>query len=197
MPYNFKIIIFGDAAVGKTTLVQRYVSGSFKQDTRLTIGVEFHVKQVKIGNDLVIMQIWDFGGEDRFRFMLPSYCLGAQGGIFIYDVTAAATILHLSNWMEIFRKYTTGIPIIVAGTKCDLVKERKVNIAEAAVRGNEFDVADVMEISSKTGQNVNLLFETIARLMINRKNPIKITSNSKFERLEKFAKISDETSQGN
>ncbi len=187
------MIIFGDGAVGKTTLVHRYVSGSFKEDTRLTIGVEFHVKEVKIGNDLVVMQIWDFGGEDRFRFMLPSYCLGAQGGIFIYDVTAPDTILHLSNWMEIFRKHTTGIPIIVAGTKCDLAKERKVNIAEAVVRGNEFDVADVMEISAKTGMNVNLLFDTLAHLMINRKNPIKIAPTTKMERVivEKFAHVSD------
>ncbi|MCK4688545.1 MAG: GTP-binding protein, partial [Candidatus Lokiarchaeota archaeon] len=80
----FKICIFGDGGVGKTTLVKRYMTGVFKGDSTMTIGVDFHVKKLEINGLNVSLQIWDFAGEDRFRFLLPSYVIGASGGIFMY-----------------------------------------------------------------------------------------------------------------
>ena len=65
---TFKICIFGDGGVGKTTLVQRYVTGQFSQSTKMTIGVDIVTKQVQIEDWFVTLQIWDFGGEARFRF---------------------------------------------------------------------------------------------------------------------------------
>ena len=74
---TFKIIIFGDAGCGKTTLTQRFLTNLFVSDSKMTIGVDFEVKSLEVDKQKVKLQIWDFGGEERFRFLLPTYCLGA------------------------------------------------------------------------------------------------------------------------
>ncbi len=83
MDAMFKLCIFGDGGVGKTTLVKRYLTGVFAGDTTMTIGVDFHIKKLNIEGKEVGLQIWDFAGEDRFRFLLPSYVFGTSGGIFM------------------------------------------------------------------------------------------------------------------
>ncbi|MHA1762762.1 MAG: Rab family GTPase, partial [Promethearchaeota archaeon] len=92
MSETIKIVIFGDSGTGKTSLMYRYMTNHFIEDIRLTIGVDFHVKIMKIGNKEIKLQIWDFGGEVRFRFLFPSYILGASGGIFMYDITNYSTL---------------------------------------------------------------------------------------------------------
>ena len=168
MHYTFKLLMFGDAAVGKTSLIHRYVTGSFKESTHITIGVEFTVKQIVVDGEPVDLQIWDFGGEDRFRFILPAYCIGAQGGIFMYDTTSPSSLNHMKDWMEIIREKTSNLPVLVVGTKIDLEDCKAVDPEEAATVGKDFDAPDVIEVSSVTGQNVEITFETIARLMIDR-----------------------------
>ena len=65
---TFKVVIFGDAGCGKTTLTQRFLTNLFKSDTKMTIGVDFEVKSLEINGKKVKLQIRDFGGEERFRF---------------------------------------------------------------------------------------------------------------------------------
>src|SRR5271157_1218363 len=77
--YTFKILMMGAGSVGKTALCEKYVTGLWNPLTQLTIGVDFHIKTMKIDDKTVKLQIWDMGGEDRFRFLLSTYCLGAQG----------------------------------------------------------------------------------------------------------------------
>ena len=76
MAFTFKLILFGDGGVGKTTLAHRYVTGSFKENSLITIGVEFHVKTLSVDGIPIEIQIWDFAGEERFRFLLPAYAVG-------------------------------------------------------------------------------------------------------------------------
>jgi len=166
MHYTFKVIMFGDAAVGKTSLIHRYVTGSFKESTHITIGVEFTVKQIVVDGEPVDLQIWDFGGEERFRFILPAYCMGAQGGVFMYDTTSRASLDHMKDWMAIIREKTSAMPVLVVGTKIDLEDLKAVDPEEASAMGRDFDASDVIEVSSKTGQNVEQVFELVARLMI-------------------------------
>ncbi|HMF30912.1 MAG TPA: GTP-binding protein [Candidatus Lokiarchaeia archaeon] len=174
MPFTFKLILFGDGAVGKTTLAHRYVTGSFKEDTLITIGVEFHVKSISIDGENVDLQLWDLGGEERFRFILPAYALGAQGGVFLYDITSPLSLSHMGEWLAVLRGQAHDVPVIMAGTKADLDTRRKVFTEEAAEMGGKYGIPNIIEVSSKTGQNVDLLFETISRMMIEQ-----ITKNDK------------------
>jgi len=166
MRYTFKLIIAGDGGVGKTTLVNRYVSGTFREDSRITLGVQFMVKRLVVNDNPVDLQIWDFGGEDRFRFILSSYCMGAHGALFMYDITNPASLYHMDNWMLLLRSQNGKFPVMASGTKADLNYARKVEMTEAVKITGKYGITEVVEVSSKTGQNVDLLFDGICQLMI-------------------------------
>ncbi len=171
MRYTFKLMIAGDGGVGKTTFVDRYISGTFPDNTRITLGVQFMVKRLNFDGNPVDLQIWDFGGEDRFRFILPAYCRGAHGAIFMYDITSPASLYHIDDWMMVLRSQNGKFPVLMGGTKADLQYARKVEIAEAMKEAGKFGIPEAIEVSSKTGQNVNQLFEEMCKLMIRQAHP--------------------------
>ncbi len=162
----FKLIIFGDGGVGKTSLTQRYLTGVFEEARNLTIGADFFVKNLVIASKNVKLQIWDFAGEERFRFLLPVYSKGANGGIFLYDVTNQTTLQHLPAWMQIVNEHAPNIPILVIGTKIDLVSMRHVTKEEAIQMAKSFKLSGFAEVSAKSGSNVENVFETITKLMM-------------------------------
>jgi small GTP-binding protein len=167
---TFKIIIFGDAGCGKTTLTQRFLTDLFVSDQTMTIGVDFEVKSQTVDDQKVKLQIWDFGGEERFRFLLPTYVRGARGGLFLYDITNFSSIAHIDDWLSVIRKEIRAedvFPIIVVGGKADLVESREVSSAEGIKIAKLRNVNGFIETSSKTGENVEKTFEALTRLMIN------------------------------
>ena len=170
----FKIIIFGDGGVGKTTLITRYLTGVFRSDSEITIGVDFHVKKIEIEGKRVSLQIWDFAGEERFRFLLPSYVIGASGGIFLYDITRYSSFKNFDSWLEIFKKGYRGdnhqLPVLMVGSKLDLEYKRAVSREEAYELAKKNNLYGYIECSSKDGQSVEDIFLEIGRLMIKRIN---------------------------
>jgi small GTP-binding protein len=166
---TFKIIIFGDAGCGKTTLTQRFLTNLFVSDQTMTIGVDFEVKSLAVDNQKVKLQIWDFGGEERFRFLLPTYVRGARGGLFLYDITNYSSIAHIDDWLSVIRKEIRAediFPIIVVGGKADLVENREVSSADGIKIAKSRNVNGFIETSSKTGENVEKTFEALTRLML-------------------------------
>jgi Ras-related protein Rab-6A len=170
----YKVCIFGDGGVGKTTLIGRYMTGVFKSNTEITIGVDFHIKKLDIQDKLVSLQIWDFAGEGRFRTLLPSYVLGASGGIFMYDITRYSSLRNFQEWLTIFKKGYKGpinhVPIIMVGSKLDLEHKRAVSKSDAYQLAKENGLIGYIECSSKDGQNVEEVFIEIGRLMMNNTN---------------------------
>ena len=168
----FKICLFGDGGVGKTTLVNRYLTGVFKTDSSITIGVEFHIKKIKIGEYNITLQIWDFAGEERFRFLLPSYVLGASGGIFMYDITRYSSMKNFEDWIEIFKRGfpgdTSQLPVIMVGGKLDLRFKRAVSSKDAFDLAKKHKLYGFVECSSKDGQNIEEIFYELAKLMMHR-----------------------------
>ncbi len=164
--YLFKTIIAGSGGTGKTTLLYRFKNNKFLEDTKITIGVEFSIAQV----GQATLQLWDFAGEERFRDMLPSFCLGANGCIMVFDLGNAKSFLDLTEWLSIIRNNTKTIPVILVGTKLDLIEEGKVEQAVSEEKVKEFldenNILKFIKISSKNGQNVTTAFETITNLML-------------------------------
>ncbi len=159
----FKIIVAGEGGVGKTTLLYKYVNGTFMTDTTMTIGVQFHLKDVVYDDVHYSLQLWDLGGQDRFRFMLPFYIRGARGAILLYDTTWMASINNLEEWIGICRSQTKDLPILLAGTKIDLVNERTVAADYAKTFLESMKLFDYIELSAKTGENVEKAFEMISK----------------------------------
>ena len=169
---TFKICIFGDGGVGKTTLVQRYITGQFSQSTKMTIGVDILTKQLQIEDWLVTLQIWDFGGEERFRFFLPAYARGSFGGIYMYDKTRNSSIMDFDDWLSVFKKGCgydlKPIPLLMVGGKLDLAERRAISFEQAFNFAQSRHIYKVIECSAKSGENVESIFSEITlRVMTN------------------------------
>lgn len=173
----FKVCLFGDGGVGKTTLINRYLTGVFQGGQEITIGVDFHIKKIIIEETRISLQIWDFAGEERFRFLLPSYVLGASGGIFVYDITRFTSLKNFQDWVEIFKQGYKGpsdqIPIIMVGSKLDLEYKRAVSRTEAYELAKKNNLFGYIECSSKEGQNVQEVFLEIGRIMLRQSKILK------------------------
>jgi small GTP-binding protein len=163
---TFKLIIAGDGGVGKTSLTNKYITGIFKTDTRITIGVEFFIKDITIdGIGTVRLQIWDFGGEERFRFLLPTYVKGATGILFMFSLTNMLTLSHFDDWLPILRNYDPQIPIMLVGSKLDLKHLRRVQKHEAIETARSRGCQGYVEVSAKESINVDEAFQTLTKLM--------------------------------
>ncbi len=173
-PEKFKICIFGDRGVGKTSLVNRYLTGVFKEHYKITIGADFFVKRLNLNGTKITLQIWDFAGEDRFKFILPSYIIGSSGCIFMFDITRFSSIKNLSDWMEVFHKgsktYGKKIPIIMVGGKLDLDHKRSVISEHALELAEKNNFSDYIECSSKTGENIDDIFVRITKIMLEKED---------------------------
>ncbi len=116
------------------------------------------------------MQIWDFAGEDRFRFLLPSYLMGASGGIFMFDITRYSSLKNFSDWLRIVDQGTIAgeerIPVLMVGSKLDLNHIRAVSSEEAIEMAKDNGLYGYVECSSKTGQNVENIFLELTRVMM-------------------------------
>ena len=165
--YTFKIIFGGDGGVGKTTLLHRYIEGKFLVSTMMTIGVDIHNKQLRLDNDkTVALQLWDFGGQDRFRFFLDSFVMGANGAFLMFDLTKYSTFENLPNWMGILRKYNPNLPLVLLGSKADL--EEYVIVSEELALQFKIghNLIDYIVTSSKTGLNVEQAFKVLVDFIL-------------------------------
>ncbi|MCJ7647140.1 MAG: GTP-binding protein [Candidatus Lokiarchaeota archaeon] len=165
--YTFKVLLLGDASVGKTSFTKRYCYNIFNPSERLTIGVDFHVKTIDLHGKKVKLQIWDIGGEERFRFLLPTYCLGANAAFLLYDITRPQTLDNISEWTNIVRQKGGPVPIMLVGSKIDLEKTQRNILREYGIQiAEKHKMASFGEISSKTGQNVTKTFEVLTELTL-------------------------------
>lgn len=158
--------------MGKTTLTKRYVTGLFDEDLKVTIGLDFYMKNLEINGKLISLQIWDFAGESRFRFLLPGYVRGASGAIFMYDITRYASIKQIDAWLEVFNQGVIGIdkqvPKIMVGGKADLNYRRSIKSEDAIKIARDRSFIGFIECSSKTGENVEKIFTTLSKEMMDK-----------------------------
>ena len=165
--YTFKVLLLGDASVGKTSFTKRYCYNIFNPSERLTIGVDFHVKTIDLNGKKIKLQIWDIGGEERFRFLLPTYCLGANAAFLLYDITRPQTLDNISEWTNIVRQKGGPVPIMLIGSKIDLEESQRNIPREYGIQiAEKHDMTSFGEISSKTGQNVTKTFEVLTELTL-------------------------------
>jgi len=166
--FILKILTAGEGGVGKTTLLHRFVEGKFSAETKMTIGVEFFLKETVIDEQQCTLQLWDFGGQERFRFLLESYVLGAKGALLMFDLTRPITLDNLEQWINIVRKGDPDLPVLFIGTKTDLVDEIMVDDDYALSFKEAFNLFDFIKISSKSGDNVQIAFEKLTRKILER-----------------------------
>ncbi|KIM30199.1 hypothetical protein M408DRAFT_328274 [Serendipita vermifera MAFF 305830] len=159
--YLFKIALVGDCKVGKTTLLFRFIKGTFSVGYQPTIGIDFGSKYVEMDGTSIRVQIWDTSGQDRFRPITTAYFPGSGGIILVYDVANHSSYVNVARWLKDLRYHIKpGTPILLIGNKSDLCLGREVTTEEAqhfaAAEGLSF-----IEISALDGYNVESALRAI------------------------------------
>ncbi len=162
----FKIAVIGDPSTGKSAFIERYINDRFIENSRATLGVNFCSKTIETEKYLITLQIWDFGGNERFHFLISSYCKNVDALLFVYDVTNAVSLYKLEKWVKELRDGKTKPLILVIGTKSDLNSNSLAPPSEAIAYAQVQGTIGIIEVSSKTGENVSIAFDTIIKQLL-------------------------------
>jgi small GTP-binding protein len=172
--YIFKVIVVGDGAVGKTSLVKRYSENTFKEDYLSTIGSGFATKRLNIDGKEITYQIWDLGGQPQFKVVRQNFYRGSRGVLYVFDVSRRETLENLTNWREEVNEFCGSVPSVLIGNKIDL--PRKVETQEAELYARLLN-ATYFEASVLQNIRVNEIFESIGRLMLEKAESQGISSS--------------------
>lgn len=186
---NVKLVLLGEAAVGKSSLVLRFVSDEFQENKEPTIGAAFLTQKCQLTNRTIKFEIWDTAGQERFASLAPMYYRNAQAAVVVYDVTKPASFIRARHWVnELKAQGSPNIVIALVGNKHDLTGEeegseagpvtpdidtesdghadnntggRKVAFSDGQKLASDEDLL-FYEASAKTGMNVRKIFLAIA-----------------------------------
>ena len=159
---KIKIMLLGESQIGKTSLIQRYVKNNFNLSYITTVGIDFQLKQIKMNNKSIKLQIWDTAGQERFKNITKSYFHSSDGFIVGYDITSRLSFTNVSTWLkEINDNAPEEIQKILIGNKCDL-NEREVTTEEGQKLAEENGMK-FFETSAKNDINVKETFESITK----------------------------------
>jgi small GTP-binding protein len=171
--YKLKIVLLGDFAVGKTSLIRRFVFDEFNDNYLTSIGVKVTKKEVNIKDcgrtDLLL---WDIAGGDKFNIISPEYIKGADGGIIVADVTRKETVESITTNADIIKKLNPQAMIAVALNKIDLSNDSDGNVKLAEEIIIKFPLnwcGSALLTSAKSGRNVEDLLSKLTTSIIKRK----------------------------
>lgn len=164
-----KLVLLGEAAVGKSSLVLRFVSNDFQENKEPTIGAAFLTQKCTVADRQIKYEIWDTAGQERFAALAPMYYRNAQAALVVYDITKPASLIKARHWVrELHEQAPAGITIALVGNKYDLALDdepasessnslRQVSTEEGQAFADEEGLL-FYETSAKTSHNVNELF---------------------------------------
>ena len=166
--YNFKILLLGDAAVGKTSLVQRFVHDRFDSSYLMTIGMEPSEKHVHLNDGTrVALSIWDLAGQERFRFIRHTFYTGAKAALLVYDLTRAATLKNIQKWSKEFvENCGKDVVKVLVGNKEDLKDQIAVSKKECEEVHIKIKSYSSFRTSALTGAHVDETFVEIAEHLV-------------------------------
>lgn len=158
-----KLCLLGESGVGKSSIVMRFVTNSFKPALESTIGASFMSKKIAVDDQHFAFQIWDTAGQEKYRSLAPMYYRGAAAAIVVYDVSRDSSFRTVKDWVnELKKNAAPNIVLAIAGNKCDLEDLREVSRRDAEDYARQIG-AIFIETSALNAVNVPELFMKIAR----------------------------------
>ena len=170
--YIIKILIVGDPGVGKSNFIYRYTKDKFSENNLSSAGFDSNSKEIEITHKKVIVQLWDSAGQEQFKSITQNLFKRVQGIIILYDITNKETFLNVSNWIKLIQETNNSILYVLAGNKCDLQNERKVDENEAKKFSKENNI-DFLETSAKMNINIFECINNFVKKIINSENFIR------------------------
>jgi small GTP-binding protein len=168
--YKFKFIIVGDKAVGKTSIVRRFVDNKFSLDYRSTLGLNVLSHTLDFYGNEVNFLLWDLGGQEYFKRFRKTYYIGAQAAFIVFDVCERDSFSNIKKWYNELNEHIgkSNIPIVIVGNKIDLLDSRTIKYKEGVMLVDELSQQNTnsdfsyIETSALTGENVGDAFNLIA-----------------------------------
>ena len=167
--FVYKIVILGDAAVGKTSLINQFVEGSFNEEYKPTLGANIVRTDVNLNNTKVRLIMWDLAGQEKYRVVRSMYFQGCQGALLVYDVTRYSTFDNVnSKWLRDFKKYVKkeGVYVLI-GNKTDLADQRTVTTERGKEVAEKIKASHFIETSAKLGENIEEAFNLLVTKILN------------------------------
>eukprot|EP01006_Ploeotia_vitrea_P043384 TRINITY_DN66723_c7_g9_i1.p1 TRINITY_DN66723_c7_g9~~TRINITY_DN66723_c7_g9_i1.p1 ORF type:complete len:205 (-),score=32.90 TRINITY_DN66723_c7_g9_i1:1043-1657(-) len=160
---KFKLVLLGEAGVGKSSIVLRLIKDEYIEYQHSTVGASFFRHTVPLDDLTINFDIWDTAGQERYKSLASMYYRGAAAALVVYDITSAESFDRAKYWVkELLINSNENIVIALTGNKCDLVEQRKVPQDEATKYAQENGLIYV-ETSAKNAINVTEVFVEIAR----------------------------------
>ena len=161
---NIKVTLIGGSGVGKTCIIRRYYDNEYVENPASTCGGSYSAKQLKINNKIVQIDLWDTAGQERFRSLGKHFYKDAYIVILVYDITNRKSFDELKEvWYPSLKEFGEKYSVLgVVGNKCDLYENEEVKEAEAREYSQQIG-ATYMLVSAKSGDNINLLFDTLIK----------------------------------
>lgn len=172
MNFDGKLVLLGNSGVGKSSIAMRYVNNTFSEAFEVTIGGGYlqQIVRLKDGSSLKL-DIWDTGGQERYRALLQLYYRDADAALITYDVSNAKSLEDCEYWVNELRRTEENCILCLVGNKIDIpAEEKKVNTKAAQDFGDKYGML-FFETSAKTGENINKLFENVSQEILRKKNP--------------------------
>ena len=155
---KYKLIFLGDQNVGKSSILNRFLSDTFVEEYQATIGLDFQSKNVQIDNQDVHLLLYDTAGQEKFRSLIPMYTRDANIILLVYDITNKESFENLYVWLKDLTNININEVIIcIVGNKIDLNEKREVSNEEGQKYAQEHDFI-FQEVSAKTGEGFSELF---------------------------------------
>jgi small GTP-binding protein len=168
LPVSYKIVVLGSSGVGKTSIVQRLLSGSFQQEGGPTCGADFHSFEFEVDGQTAKLQIWDTAGQERFRAISKAYFRNAVGAVLVFDLTDPQSFEDLAEWLHDLETLATpNAYVLLAANKKDLESERKVGSEEVKMFAERHHL-EVLETSAASGENVTFAFQRLTQEVLAR-----------------------------
>jgi small GTP-binding protein len=163
--FHVKVILAGDGAVGKSSLLRRYVFNEFTDKHNMTIGMDTYTSLTRVpGLGPVKIHTWDLAGQPQWSSVRESFYLGSHAMALVFDVNQSETVKHLPDWVRECRGKAPNIPVLVVASKIDLPHKVPTNKIAKWAEDNGYGY---IETSSKTNYNVEAMFEKLGTMGVN------------------------------